>query len=147
MVVDGELQSLRLHALDYLLGAGWSADEKRGAASIAMQHVSATRRLALDYEPVEGFVRLEIAFRSNENPGWLFRRGAVTLRIFLVRDEVLGLLCRLTSSQDGLHADSVMDWIEELVSLYPETYAVLAQNASHDVLARVVRTGEKPLLH
>jgi hypothetical protein len=124
-------------ATNYLYDAGFRPMEGESAEGLAMRRESVNASLAIQYEPMLKLVRLGIQFDHNKPLRGVFSKGRGDLRIFVDPPALFGLLCWLTSSHDDLLPDDVDTWLEQIVALCPETYAVLPMRGGHEILALV----------
>ncbi len=79
--------------------------------------------------------------------GGVFRGGSADLRVFARSPDALGLLCWLTSSQGKLAKDTVTDGIDQAITIYPETYAVVSMLGEPETLAAVMGGGRCRVLY
>jgi len=138
----------RAHAVTYLTEAGWSEIGGVPRGGVAMRWLGEETTLSLWYAPTREEARLLVAFRRNPAAVGVFRGGVGDLRIQAGGPALLGLLCWITSSQQDLCADSAGDWLDHIVTLCPETYAVVSAPSAPEALALVLRSEEgRRVLH
>lgn len=129
------------HAARYLSEAGWIRSSERGRLCLSAERTAASASLALHLDVGARRAALRILLRGA-------RPARTELRIrFSTGPELLGFLCLLTGSQDDLCEDSADDWIDAVVELCPETYAVISAPGAPEVLASVFRRGAPRTLH
>jgi hypothetical protein len=142
-----EFDVTRTYAEAYLVTAGWSRGDDAVPGRLAMRFRSTTISLTLWYTPEDGMLRLVIELRGAAALGGIFRGGSADLRVFGRSPDALGLLCWLTSSQGELARDTVSDWIDQAITICPETYAVVSAPGEPEELAAVTGAGRCRVLH
>jgi hypothetical protein len=88
-------------------------------------------------------VRLSVAFPGKAAAGSVFHEGSADFRIYAGGPTLLGLLCWLTSSQEDLCADCAGEWLDQIVTLCPDTFAVVSAPGCPEALARVTLSGQR----
>ena len=128
----------RACAVTYLIEAGWSALGGEPRGGVAMRWLGDDVTLSFWYAPAREAARLLVAFRRDPAAVGVFRGGVGELRIQACGRALLGLLCWITSSQEDLCADGAGDWLDQIVTLCPETYAVVSAPGATEALALVL---------
>ena len=142
-----EFDVARSCAEAYLVTAGWTRGEETVPGGLAMRFRSSDVSLFLWYTPEVGMLRLVIELRGGAVLGGIFRGDSADLRVFARSPDALGLLCWLTSSQGELARDTVSDWIDQAITICPETYAVVSAPGEPEDLAAVTGAGRCRVLH
>lgn len=132
----------RAYAVTYLAEAGWSELGGEPQGGVAMRWLGDDVTLSLWYAEAREVARLVVAFRRNPAAVGVFRGGVGELRIQARGPALLGLLCWITSSQQDLCADSAGEWLDQIVTLCPDTYAVVSAPGAPAALALVLRSEE-----
>lgn len=147
-MIDEQRSETRASAVAYLTEAGWSALGGEPPGGVAMRWRGDDVTLSLWYAPSREDARLAVAFRGQPAAVGVFRGGVGELRIQASGATLLGLLCWLTSSQRDLCSDSAGEWLDQVVTLCPETYAVVSAPGAPEGLARVLRSEDpRHVLH
>jgi len=133
----------RVHVAVHLLEAGWSPLRPEPLGGIAMQRAGERLSLALWYLPEPGLLRLRLTFLCGEASGALLRDGTADLRMVAAPDVLREVLARITAAERLLTPGLFPAWIEQLLSLCPETYAVISSPGAPEILALV--TGAPPV--
>jgi hypothetical protein len=144
---DMELDDVRAHAATYLFGAGWEPAPLEVPGALAMRHGGACASFAIRVDPAAGRIDLRVSLAGCGAMGGVFRGGAAELRVFARGPDLLGFLCFLTSSQGDLDAHTTGEWLDSLVRVCPETYAVISLPGVPEALARVALADEPHVLH
>jgi len=124
--MDDDPDQTEAHALAYLVGAGWSPLPSAALSEIAMGYSASAMSLSLWYSAREGVLRLVLRDRGSARTGGVFRDGAVDLRFFAQGRTALGLFCWLTSTQHRLSPEGLGEWLEHVVSICPDAYALVS---------------------
>ena len=113
-----------------------------------MRWLGAGVTLSIWCAPRQEEARLLVAFHGNPAAVGVFRGGVGDLRIQAAGASLLGLLCWITSSQQDLCADCAGEWLDQIVTLCPETYAVVSAPGTPEALALVLHSEEgRRILH
>ncbi|MDC3958807.1 hypothetical protein [Polyangium jinanense] len=132
-----EHEDLCQRAERHLHEAGFSPIAGAPAGGLSMRRIAVDSTLTLAYEPAAGLLRLSVSFVRGAATRGIFQGGRAELRIFAT-SSLLGLLCWITSSHDELSAFEADAWLEQIVSLCPATYVVLASRGPEESLALVM---------
>ena len=135
---DLEHETIGRRVTRYLDEAGFSPVAGAPSGGLAMRRCAVDSTLTLGYDPAAGLLRLSVSFVRGAAARGIFRGGRAELRIFAAASSLLGLLCWITSSHDDLSAFEADAWLEQIVSLYPATYVVLAGRSGEEILALVM---------
>ncbi|MRG96789.1 hypothetical protein [Polyangium spumosum] len=135
--MDPERDDISERVTRHLDEAGFSPIGGAPSGGLAMRRRAVDSTLTLGYDPVAGLLRLSVSFVRGAAMRGIFRGGRAELRIFVASSSLLGLLCWITSSHDDLLAFEADAWLEQIVSLCPATYVVLAVRGE-EVLALVM---------
>lgn len=125
-----------------LLEAGWSPLRPEPVSGVAMQRAGERLSLALWYLPEPNLLRLRVAFPRCEACGGVLRDGEADLRMTVAPDLVSEVLARITAAERLLTPCLFPAWVEQLLCLCPETYAVISSRGAPEILALV--TGASP---
>lgn len=139
---DDEPETTRAHAVTCLREAGWSRLDEEPPGGVAMCRMGEDATLSFWYTSAREAVRLFVAFRGESAPVGLFREGSGDFKIYAGGRALLGLICWITSSQEDLCADGAGEWLDQIVTLCPDTYAVVSAPGAPEALARVTLSGE-----
>ena len=130
------------HAARYLSEAGWIRSSERARLCLSAERRGTCASLALRVDASAGHAALGITLLGAGQG----RHAELRIR-FSTGPDLLGFLCLLTGSQDDLCEDSADEWIDAVVELCPDTYAVISTEGAPEVLASVVRRGAPRTLH
>ena len=134
-------------AVNYLSDAGFVPTREVCPDCLAMHRQGVCASVAIRYEPKEKSVQLTVSFAQDKPTRGIFRNGRGDLRIFLEPQELLGLLCWITSSHDELLPQEADTWLAQIVNLCPKTYAVLTTKHGAETLALVAANEPTSPLH
>jgi hypothetical protein len=126
----------------HLLEAGWSPLRPEPLGGLAMQRAGERLTLTLWYLPAPNLLRLRVAFPCGEASGGLLRAGEADLRMITAPSILPEVLERITAAERLLTPGLFPVWIEQLLGLCPETYAVISSPGAPEILALV--TGASP---